>query len=270
MLTKLDFFVAQRQCCSGSRRAGLDDLPPGLVASLGEALPDPGAEGKLEVQSGGDGGRGPVRPGQQIGIAGTHHLDHQAGVQRMAGVDIFGEPIGVDERRVRRDIAANVVGGGDHREKLNVGAESSATRLSDGDGPLGGHLGRGARGRMGPRHREIYGRHCGQPLRGGHEGLGFVGVVGALGLAQQCGDPGEHPVIGHGATLGDASDEPGGPVTSPGGLSPQRIPLTAPTSAMACHPSALLGHERVQCGGNLRRERGHRGVVGDVVRRIVA
>ena len=59
---------------------------------------------------------------------------------------------------------------------------------------------------MSPRHREIDRGRGGQPLRRGHERFGLVRVVGALGLAQQRGDAGQHPVVGHGVTLRDRAD----------------------------------------------------------------
>ena len=122
MVPQLDLLVAQ--CDGGSRGGGprFGGLALGLVAGLGEPLPYPGPERQLEVEPSGDGGGGPVRPGCQVGVAGTHHLDHQAGVKRMGGVDILAEPVGVDVGGIGRHIAADVVGRGDHREQLNVGA----------------------------------------------------------------------------------------------------------------------------------------------------
>jgi hypothetical protein len=51
-------------------------------------------------------------------------------------------------------------------------------------------------------------------------------VIGAFGLAQQRGDPGKHPVIGHGATLSDGDDITADPFERFDGLSPHRNPST--------------------------------------------
>ena len=133
--------------------------------------------------------------GGDVGLGGLHHLHHQAGVERMAGVDVLGEPVGVDERRVRRDVTLHVVGGGDHHEQLDIGAQPPRARVADGDGALHRRLGLGALVRMRPRDGEVDRRRRGQPLRGGHEGFCLVRVVGALGLAQQRGDAGQHLVV---------------------------------------------------------------------------
>jgi hypothetical protein len=44
-------------------------------------------------------------------------------------------------------------------------------------------------------------------LRGGHERISFVLVVGALGLPEQRGDARQHLVVSHGARLGLLADK---------------------------------------------------------------
>ncbi len=73
---------------------------------------------------------------RDVGLRRPHHLHHQAGVERVAGVDVLGEAVRVDERRVRRDVALHVVGVRDHREQLHVGAQPAAAGVADGDGAL--------------------------------------------------------------------------------------------------------------------------------------
>ena len=112
MVAELKFLVAQGDRSPRTRGARFGGLTFGLVARLGEPLPDPGTEGQLEVQSGGDGGRRLVCPGAQVGVARSHHLHHQAGVERMGGVDVFGE-----SRR--------------HRRKVELEATSHRTSLAE-------------------------------------------------------------------------------------------------------------------------------------------
>ena len=50
---------------------------------------------------------------------------------------------------------------------------------------------------MRARDGQVDRRGGGQPLRRGHEGLGLVRVVGALGLAQQSSDARQHLVVSH-------------------------------------------------------------------------
>ena len=171
----------------------------------------------------------------------------------MAGVDVLGEPVGVDERRVRRDIAPDVVGGGDRGEQLHIGAQPATARLADGDRALGRSLGTGSGGRVRARDRKVDRRHRGQPLCRGHEGFGLVGVIGAFGLAQQCGDPGEHPVIGHGATLGDGDDITAMSGRPPGEPSPHRnsstTTIVTPVTLVRYLPTNRSS-AAVSCGDN--------------------
>src|ERR1700757_172366 len=59
---------------------------------------------------------------------------------------------------------------------------------------------------MGPRHRQIDGCRRRQTLRGAHERIRLMGVVGALGLTQQCGDARQHLVVGHSVKLRERYD----------------------------------------------------------------
>ena len=92
-------------------------------------------------------------------------------------------------------------------------------------------------------HREVDRRRRRQPLGGGHERLRLVGVIGALGLAQQRGDPGQHPVVGHGLNLGHRADDPGLDGVPARGAVPRTGLLHNPRSP---------GDEGVQRGGELR------------------
>jgi len=67
-------------------------------------------------------------------------------------------------------------------------------------------LRRRALGRVGPRNRQVDGGHGRQPLRGAHEGVRLVRVVGAFGLTQQRGDASQHFVVGHSDKLRERCD----------------------------------------------------------------
>ena len=262
MVLEFDLFVPQRN--SGTRGGGLVflRLPLGVVAGLAEALADPGPEGELEVQPGGDRRRRPVRAGPDVGIGGPHHLHDQAGVQRMGGVDVLGEAVGVDERRVRRHVAAHVVGRGDHREQLDIGPQPLGPRLADGDGALRRLLGRRAFRGMRAGHGQVDRGGGGQALRRRHERLGLVGVVGAFGLAQQGGDARQHLVVCHARSRLALPLDKSWPTTS------IDFPVRVPGHRCG-HGSSLLGDELVQRGDQLRRQRVLLGVVRDVVGGIV-
>ncbi len=192
---QLDILVPQRD--SGTRPVGLVGLALGLLFGFRQPLPDPGPEGQLEVEPGGDGRGRAVRSRGDVALRRLHHLQHQAGVERMGGVDVLGEPVRVDERRVGRHVAFHIVGHADHHEQLHIGAQPLGAGLADGDGALHRHLRLGPLGRMRASQRQVDGGGGGQPLGGGHERLGLVPIVGALGLTQQCGDPRQHLVVRH-------------------------------------------------------------------------
>jgi hypothetical protein len=80
-----------------------------------------------------------------------------------------------------------------------------------------------------------------------------VGVVGAFGLTQQCSNPGEHSVIGHGATLGDGDDITAMSGRPPGELSPHRDSSTTtmitPVTLVRYWPTNTSS-AAVSCGDN--------------------
>ena len=55
-------------------------------------------------------------------------------------------------------------------------------------------------------HCQVDGCRRRQALRGAHERISLVRVVGAFGLTQQCGDARQHFVVGHSANLRDGYD----------------------------------------------------------------
>jgi hypothetical protein len=80
-----------------------------------------------------------------------------------------------------------------------------------------------------------------------------MGVIGTFRLAQQCGDSGEHPVISHGATLGDGDDITAMSGRPPGELSPHRnssttIMITPVT--LVRYWSMNTSRAAVSCGDN--------------------
>ena len=77
------------------------------------------------------------------------------------------------------------------------GEEAALAAIADGDRALHRRLGFGALVGVRARDGEIDRRRGGQPLRGSHESLCLVCVIGALGLAQQRGDAGQHLVVSH-------------------------------------------------------------------------
>jgi len=115
----------------------------------------------------------------------------------VAGVDVLGETVGVDEGRIGGDVALDVVGGGDDDEQLHVRPQPTGARLADRDGALHRHLRLGALIGVRASHGEVDRRRCGQALRGRHERFGLVSVVGAFGLAQQRRDARQHLVVTH-------------------------------------------------------------------------
>ncbi|KAS85121.1 hypothetical protein AL68_03228, partial [Mycobacterium tuberculosis TKK_03_0113] len=66
---QLDVLVPQGNC--GTRRTitVLGGFLPSLLSGIGQALADPGAERQLEVESGGDRRRGPVRSRGEVGVS---------------------------------------------------------------------------------------------------------------------------------------------------------------------------------------------------------
>lgn len=119
----------------------------------------------------------------------------------MGRIDVLGEPIGVEERRIRCDVTTHVICRADEHEQLGIGPQTAGARRPDGDGALGRRRSGGPMGRMRAGHGQVDGGRGGQPLGSAHESIGFVGVVGAFGLTQQGRDTGQHLVVGHGAKL---------------------------------------------------------------------
>jgi len=194
---ELELLVAQGDCSTGSAASLILCLTLRLRACLGQPLADPGAERELEVQPCRDRGCGPMRAGGEVSLRGADHLHDQAGVQRVGRVDVFGEAVGVYQHRVRRHIDAHVVGGGDQGEKLHIGAQPLGPGRADRDRALDRRLRLGAGSCVGARDSQVDRGGRGQPLRRGHEGLGLVRIIGALGLAKQGGDARQHLVVGH-------------------------------------------------------------------------
>src|SRR6185312_2131488 len=102
---QLDVLVPQRDSGAGTAVAAPGGFALRLLTRLDQSLADAGAEGQLEVDPGGDRRRRSVCSRRDVGLRRPHHLQHQAGVQRVAGVDVLGEAVRVDERRVRCDVA---------------------------------------------------------------------------------------------------------------------------------------------------------------------
>ncbi|SLD60125.1 Uncharacterised protein [Mycobacteroides abscessus subsp. massiliense] len=92
------------------------------MTGVGQPLPHPGAERQLEVQSGGNRGSGAMRPGTDVRVRSSDHLHHQTRVQRVHGINVLSEAIGVDIGGVRGNIAGDVVGTRYECEQVDVGA----------------------------------------------------------------------------------------------------------------------------------------------------
>ena len=155
-----------------------------------------------------------VVPGLDVGVRGPDHLHDQRRVQGLHHVDVGVEAERVDPAGISGDVAGQVVGPADRQEQLHVGPQPAFARFADDDGALGRHrpplLPVGVR----PGHGQVDRGQRGQPLRRLQVGVRLVLVVGALGLAQQRGDPGQI-LVTHLSPPGVSLSQVGGQVRDP-------------------------------------------------------